>query len=95
MAALTFQLTVISCDGGECEAVFGTPDGFLSAMDARAAAYAAGWRFPNHTTRSGNAARTTSDVCPVCVPGWTAQKQGQRHRQLTLNEARKLREGSA
>jgi len=93
MAGLALQVYVISCDG--CETIFGAPNGFVSSMDARAAAYGEGWRFPNQITKTGAPGRTTSDVCPECMPTWTPKKQGSRARHLSMDEVRQLRMGEA
>lgn len=60
----------LECD--RCGALLGNEGvGYESPMDARAAAYAAGWRFPNRVGKSGNKLKITSDLCPACVAGET------------------------
>ncbi len=90
MATLKVVANLLECDG--CKAVTGLPHGYDSPTEARAAAYAAGWRFPSHTTKSGTRpASTTSDVCPACAPGWTPQPRASRARQITGAELAALR----
>jgi hypothetical protein len=62
------QAVYLVCDG--CAAECG-PDGrFRSAIEARAGAYADGWRFPAALTARGAQGSRTHDVCPACVPDW-------------------------
>lgn len=87
MAGLKLVVNLLECDG--CAALFGAPNGYGSPMDARAAAYQKGWRFPNQVTSKGNAANTTSDVCPSCVAGWKPQLTGSRARAISRDELAK------
>jgi hypothetical protein len=92
MASLSFLRHLIECDG--CKVTFGDQQGFDSLTEARALAYAAGWRFPHMVDAKGKATKRTSDVCPDCLSTWTAEqfgKTGQRQRVLTVTEAAKLR----
>jgi hypothetical protein len=58
---------ILICDGCAVE----QPEA-ASATEARANAWAEGWRFPRRATISGAPSSRTSDVCPGCLPGWTA-----------------------
>lgn len=96
MASLVFTRHLLNCDG--CGLIFGTQRGFSSLTEARAAAYNAGWRFPNRVTASGKPANATSDVCPDCIEGWTpiqASKTINYQRALTLAEVARLPTGNA
>ena len=91
MSSLTLIRHLISCDG--CQAIYGTAKGFDSQMEARASAYAAGWRFPNLMTTAGKPSTRTSDVCPACACNWTPQTNGaktSRMRMLSKSEAAAL-----
>lgn len=85
MGSVQIMRAMVDCDG--CKAIFGLPDGFDSGMEARAAAYAVGWRFPNQVTKAGKALSGTSDVCPVCIGGWEPALRSARSRLLTRAEA--------
>ncbi len=71
MATQIIQATILLCDG--CSAEMGTEGQYRTAMDARAAAYALGWRFVPMVTASGDLSSATSDVCPSCQEGWVPQ----------------------
>lgn len=61
--------TFLVCAG--CKAEHGPPAGHSSAVEARAAAYADGWRFLPRVRASGAVSMETDDVCPYCIEGWT------------------------
>lgn len=61
---------LIVCDG--CGTAH-NPDGANSEREGRYAAYNDGWRYPPQIKKDGTPARTTSDVCPNCINGWTPQ----------------------
>lgn len=91
MASLSFIRYLINCDG--CKAVYGDRDGFESLTEARATAYAKGWRFPNRMTSTGTQAVATSDVCPACLFNWKPQVAGKianRQRVLVKSEVASL-----
>jgi hypothetical protein len=74
------QAVVLACDG--CSTELGTDGQFRTAMDARAAAYAAGWRFVAKLKKDGQPAgglspTNTSDVCPKCLPTFRPQYRGE------------------
>ncbi len=87
----------LECDGqregADCKAVFGTPNGFASEMDARVAAAAQGWGFPTLAPKEeGGRPRTqTSIACPSCLPGWTQLPKQRRPRHASDAE---MREGA-
>jgi hypothetical protein len=86
MAALSFQRYLVECDG--CQNRHGEPDGRRTSEEARAAAYADGWRFPAMVKSDGKPGASTSDVCPKCVPNWTPVRWGvRRGRALKQSEA--------
>lgn len=62
----TLTLYTINCDGCSIKHAE-THD---SIFEARAAAYAAGWRFPAKVKVSGENARETNDACPNCAAAW-------------------------
>jgi sarcosine oxidase delta subunit len=63
--AVTYS--AIECDG--CQQRL--KGDFSSATEARAAAYADGWRFPLRVNASGDAVRSrANDVCGECLPDW-------------------------
>lgn len=64
---------VLACDGCLKE----LPP-FQSSTEARGAAYAAGWRFPPQTKADGSTSSNASDVCPDCLPTWTAKPSRRR-----------------
>lgn len=72
------QAVVLICDG--CQTEIGNGGEYRSAMDARAAAYAAGWRFPPKVKANGTASAVTSDVCPDCEPGWQPPTRPNTHK---------------
>lgn len=90
MATITFTHHLIGCDG--CDAVFGMNLGACSLTEMRAAAYAAGWRFPPQlTAKSRRIATKTSDVCPACTGTWEPQAAGQSlARVLSAGQAAEL-----
>lgn len=71
----TNQITrvILICDG--CATEHGAPDGHPSATEARAAAYADGWRFPPQLRADGQPGTSASDACPQCLPNWQPQKR--------------------
>lgn len=85
MGSLTIVRYLIECDG--CQAKFGTREGFENLMEARAAAYAEGWRFPAQVGAKGQTIATFSDACPACVPEWKPQPRSSRQRMLAKSEA--------
>ncbi|MEU3162931.1 hypothetical protein [Streptosporangium sp. NPDC006930] len=75
MSGRTVTRYRLLCDG--CEAIVpGSHNGeFESAIEARGAAYAAGWRFPPRLRVNGRAkVKEVSDVCPECLPTWEPQQ---------------------
>jgi hypothetical protein len=68
MAALQVNSIILRCDG--CDTALDDGAIFQTAVEARASAYAAGWRFPHRLGKTGNPIARASDVCPACVPGW-------------------------
>lgn len=80
MGTVVVTRNMVGCDG--CGAVYGLPEGYGSPMEARAAAYADGWRYPNQVTKTGAAIKAVSDVCPACVDGWVPALRGARLRVL-------------
>lgn len=88
MSTVKITRSVLECDG--CTAVFGAPKGFVSQMEARAAAYAERWRFPHVIDpRTGNNRPTCSDVCPECIGDWEPRTSGPSQRQATQDEMRR------
>lgn len=85
MSVLAVTRSVLACDG--CKQFFNEGEQFVSPVEARGAAYAAGWKFPPRLTKSGGAASTCSDVCPECAPGWEPQP-------IQARPSRQLRDGS-
>ena len=86
MAIVTYTAIVLECDG--CKTIFRCPPGIQTATDLRAIAYGEGWRFPHQVgPRSGKAVKTTSDVCPGCISGWTPQTRAERNRSATRDES--------
>jgi hypothetical protein len=63
----TITRYVLKCDG-ECGTERGANGEYENAMEARAAAYADGWRFPSKTTMNGKTSAQSCDVCPECLP---------------------------
>lgn len=85
MAALTFNRYILECDG--CQERHGEPDGHRSATEMRAAAYAAGWRFPAMIKADGTPGHSSSDVGPACLPMWRPRRWGQRRSGRYLYQA--------
>lgn len=89
----TIQITgyLLECNG--CKALFGG-DGIVgsSVMEVRAAAYAAGWRFPAKVGAKGSPSTRVSDVCPSCLPDWKPENwlHTGNHRAATQAEAMRL-----
>lgn len=78
MSAKQVNSVILECDG--CGTELNAGEQFRTSMEARAAAYAAGWRFPARITSTGKAsAQRGSDVCPTCVPGWKPEPLKARH----------------
>lgn len=71
MATRTVSFHTLVCDG--CGAQFGMDTLYASTIEARAAAYAAGRRFPERYRARGGESKTVNDVCPTCEPGWQRQ----------------------
>lgn len=73
MSGRTVTRYEMKCDG--CNVVFGENGEFRTAIEARAAAYAAGWRFPPKERIGGRgpSQKQISDVCPKCAPDWESQ----------------------
>jgi hypothetical protein len=69
----TITRYVLACDGCGAE----LPEA-QSSVEARGAAYAAGWRFPAQTKADGSTSSNANDVCPKCLPGWRAQPSRRR-----------------
>lgn len=76
MTTLTIVRHLLECDG--CGTIFGNRNGYDSQMEARAMAFAAGWRFPNQVTVKETASSHVSDVCPQCAPAWKAQSRNEK-----------------
>jgi hypothetical protein len=75
---------VLCCDGCGKERTEAA-----SAIEARASAYADGWRFPARARTNGSASPKASDVCPPCLPGWETRPagNGQPANRLSKEEA--------
>lgn len=71
MATRTISYHTLVCDG--CQVVFGMGMHYASQIEARAAAYSLGWRFPERYRASGGESKTVNDVCPKCIDGWEPQ----------------------
>lgn len=81
MATRTISYHTLVCDG--CDVPFGRDVHYASVIEARAAAYGEGWRFPQRRRANGAESTTVNDVCPTCVPGWRerpAQNNWASHR---------------
>jgi hypothetical protein len=63
----TITLYFITCHGCGSR----TDHGHDSPFEARAAAYAAGWRFPARVRTNRALSKETDDVCPKCAESWT------------------------
>lgn len=74
MAGRTVTHYEITCDG--CGEVRGVEAEHRTAIEARAAVYAEGWRFPPKARMNGAGPSKgqVSDVCPKCLPDWTPQQ---------------------
>lgn len=89
MAAVKIVRNLLECDG--CKVVFGVGRGHASPAEARAAAYAAGWRFPPKLTSKGAPSSVVSDVCPACAPAWNPEQWRGTGRQRILSQAEAAR----
>lgn len=63
------QAVILICDG--CYKELGSNGEYRSAMEARAAAYGRGWRFPPTVRANGTEGGRVSDACPDCIGNWT------------------------
>lgn len=87
MGVVTVTRIVLECDG--CRAVFGSPVGLaLNPVEARATAFADGWRFPNRVNHDGEQITSTNDVCPACAPDWKPRMHAPSQRQATPQEVK-------
>lgn len=77
MATRTVSFHTLVCDG--CRKQFGLEAPFGSVIEARAAAYGQGWRFPERVRASTGESRTVNDVCPDCQP-WTSRPAPNPHK---------------
>jgi hypothetical protein len=50
--------------------MLGDDGSFPTAMEARAAAYSKGWRFPQRIAESSKPNARTYDICADCHPTW-------------------------
>lgn len=71
---------VLKCDGCGNTVPEGHNGEFANAIEARAAAYAANWRFPSRTRVNGQPGRESSDVCPSCLPTWQGAPATDTHK---------------
>lgn len=86
MSTLAMTRYLLECDG--CQTTMGTESGGLrSALEARAAAYSEGWRFPPQLRADGTLGVNASDVCPKCIDGWTPERRSTGSRVLKNSEA--------
>lgn len=93
MATLAMTLYLMECDG--CQSTLGLPNGYSSATEARAAAYAEGWRYPPQPTKTGKVGARTFDVCPACLPEWRPEhRAASRTRAILMFEVEALRSAS-
>ena len=76
MATRVINFHTLICDG--CEKTFGTTTQY-SIIEARAAAYGAGWRFPERVRATVGESKTVNDVCPSCAPDWKPQAARNNH----------------
>lgn len=61
----------VTCDGNHENPVQFLDPTFSSPIEARAAAYSEGWRFPAKLLGDhGPSPTQVNDVCPVCVAGF-------------------------
>jgi hypothetical protein len=86
MGVVQVSRIVLECDG--CGETFGGPIGLMNPMEARAAAYAHGWRFPNRINRHGELISSTNDACPACATTWQPKERGAHQREATYAELR-------
>lgn len=64
----------VTCDGKHASPVRFLDPTFSSSIEARAAAYGTGWRFPPKLLGDGTQSPTqVSDVCPDCVGDFEPQ----------------------
>lgn len=73
MGSRTITRLILICDGCRIELL----GEHRTAIEARAAAYVAGWRFPARLRASGADGTRASDVCPTCLPSWQPQRRGE------------------
>jgi hypothetical protein len=66
MSVVTYAKCTIRCDG--CGAKLSGEH--RNGLEARAAGWQLGWRFPNRVRVSGEPATLTNDVCPDCIDDW-------------------------
>jgi hypothetical protein len=71
MATRTVSFHTLVCDG--CSQQYGMDIQYASVIEARAAAYSEGWRFPEKVRMGGGESKSVSDVCPKCTDGWQRQ----------------------
>jgi hypothetical protein len=71
MATRMVSFYTLVCDG--CQKQFGIDIKYGSNIEARAAAYTQGWRFPERVRARGGESKTVSDVCPDCEPAFERQ----------------------
>jgi hypothetical protein len=72
MASHTMQAVYLLCDG--CGKALGEDGRFRSAVEARAGAYAEGWRYPPSITPRGKPGNRTHDVCAECISEWVPRE---------------------
>lgn len=68
MSTRTVSFHTLVCDG--CQVQFGMDAYHPSQIEVRAAAYNAGWRFPERYRARGGESKTVNDVCGECHPTW-------------------------
>lgn len=74
MSAKARTFYTVTCDGNHASPVQFLDPTFSSSIEARAAAYAEGWRFPSKLTSDGSPSPSqVSDVCPDCGPDFAPQ----------------------
>lgn len=66
MTGHTVTAYVFYCD--DCKQEWGADRQYQTAIEARAAAYGAGWRFPPRLTSKSAPSNQVEDVCPECLP---------------------------
>lgn len=69
----TITSVILICDGCRVE----LPGEHRTGIEARAAAYSEGWRFPARLRAKGADGTRASDVCPTCLPSWQPQRRGE------------------